>query len=118
MTDPHTQPVWYIEIDGCQEGPFSALQLCEDVRVALDTPVWREEFDVWRPLSQVWELRELFDKRRKQTPPESEHQTPEPPAGSSPDDGAVLEMGWNGFPWFVWALLILLGLLMLRALFS
>ena len=53
MTDPHTQPVWYIEIDGCQEGPFSALQLCEDVRVALDTPVWREAAPVSRLMDTV-----------------------------------------------------------------
>lgn len=53
--------IWFIQINGVQEGPFSALQLRYDSRVNPDTLVWKKGWKAWVPLREVPELNIIFE---------------------------------------------------------
>ncbi len=69
-----TQAVWFIFIQGKQEGPYSVLELKRDLRITPDTLVWKEGFLHWVPIRQVLELKEVFadDSKPKQTDEEAQ----------------------------------------------
>ncbi|MBB5346552.1 TIGR00266 family protein [Desulfoprunum benzoelyticum] len=51
--------IWYVAINGQQQGPFSREHLRQSLAVGScspDTLVWRQGFDAWRPIAQVPEL--------------------------------------------------------------
>lgn len=51
--------IWYIAINGQQQGPFSLAQIQQSLAGGVysqETLVWRQGFDAWRPISQVPEL--------------------------------------------------------------
>ncbi|HSO08476.1 MAG TPA: DUF4339 domain-containing protein, partial [Desulfoprunum sp.] len=51
--------IWYVAINGQQQGPFSQEHLRQALAVgsySQDTLVWRQGFDAWRPIAQVPEL--------------------------------------------------------------
>lgn len=59
MNDTMDQ-IWFIQIDGTQEGPFSALQLRYDHRITPNTLVWKKGWTKWIPLRNVPELQIIF----------------------------------------------------------
>ncbi|MCB1112684.1 MAG: DUF4339 domain-containing protein [Chlamydiales bacterium] len=60
-----TKKVWYIQIHGKKEGPYSIRDLRKDRRLTPDTLVWREGFKKWVPLRDVPELQEVFEEEEE-----------------------------------------------------
>jgi hypothetical protein len=54
---------WFILIEDLEEGPYSSQDLVADYRVTLETLVWKEGFPKWIPVLQVYELRQMIEKR-------------------------------------------------------
>ena len=54
--------IWYIEVSGGIEGPFSKDQLKRDGRISPDTYVWRQGFADWKKIRDVPELSDLFEE--------------------------------------------------------
>lgn len=52
--------IWYIEIQGQKEGPFSFDDLKRDSRITPDTRVRKKGSDSWRLIRDVPELAALF----------------------------------------------------------
>lgn len=52
--------IWFIQIDGNKEGPFTAQQLRHDPRITPDTRVWKQGFTQWIALRYVPELKDIF----------------------------------------------------------
>lgn len=58
--------IWFININGKREGPFSISDLKRDLRITPDTLVWREGFAEWKKMRDVQELKEVFaDEKSK-----------------------------------------------------
>ena len=58
------EKIWYIYVDGHQEGPISLEALIEDKRLTLDTFVFQEAFTEWKQIRFIEELVEFFDKSK------------------------------------------------------
>lgn len=54
--------LWFINIDGRVEGPFTIDKLKKDMRLSPDTLVWRKGFKEWRMIRDVPELSDLFEE--------------------------------------------------------
>jgi GYF domain 2 len=54
------QKIWYIEIDGKREGPYSVAELKRDHRLTPEILVWKKGFKKWVPIRNVPELKEVF----------------------------------------------------------
>jgi hypothetical protein len=52
--------VWFIQVNGNKEGPFTAQQLRHDQRITPDTRVWKQGFTQWIAIRYVPELKEIF----------------------------------------------------------
>lgn len=59
--------IWYIEIRGKPEGPYSVYDLKHDLRINPDTLVWKAGFSNWVPIRKVPELKEIFKDEDEQT---------------------------------------------------
>lgn len=59
--------IWYIDIRGKEEGPYSESELRRDERITPDTYVWRQGWEQWRRIRDVRELDDLF---KEDEPPE------------------------------------------------
>lgn len=58
--------IWFIDINGKREGPYSIFDLKRDLRITPDTLVWREGFTKWKKMRDVLELKEVFaDEKSK-----------------------------------------------------
>ncbi len=55
------EKIWFIEIDGKKEGPYSKGDLRRHPRLTPDTLVWKKGFPAWVPLRKVLELRDLLE---------------------------------------------------------
>ena len=61
--DQRAEAVWYVVIEGDQQGPLAPLQLMglfAKGSIGLDSYVWREGFDDWKVASSVPDLVHLF----------------------------------------------------------
>lgn len=58
--------IWYIQIEGRKEGPYSPQDLKRDPRVTPDTLVWKEGFKDWIPIRYVQELKEVFKDEKEE----------------------------------------------------
>lgn len=78
------EKIWFILINGNREGPYSVDELKKDPRLTPDTLVWREGFEYWVPISQVPELKGIFEEDLGEALPEDEQialqMKEEPPA--------------------------------------
>lgn len=54
------EKIWFINIKGKKEGPFSLFDLKRDLRITPDTFVWKEGFSKWKKIRDVQELKEVF----------------------------------------------------------
>lgn len=57
--------IWYIQVDGQKEGPYSVGELKQDPRVTPDTLVWKQGFEEWIAARFVPELKVLFEDEEK-----------------------------------------------------
>lgn len=60
--------IWFLQIHGRQEGPYSVEELCCDPRVTQDTLVWKSGFPTWVAIKYVPELKEIFKGRIRPFP--------------------------------------------------
>lgn len=56
------QKVWYILIEGNEEGPYSIGQLRHDLRVKPETLARRSDWDKWLPIYKIKELKKIFEE--------------------------------------------------------
>lgn len=105
--------IWFIEVKGKQEGPYSIAELKRHPHFTLDTLVWREGFREWIPARNVPELRELFSKKPKVDEEEVK------PVATEGEGELAVEMRYDIPPWFWVALLgILLSYVVYKAFFE
>lgn len=104
------EKVWYVEIDGQREGPFSLTEMRNDHRITPDTRAWKLGFSHWKPIREIPELKELF--RDAKTPEEGEEPEEElepefrqkPKKAPFPQDELALDIG-NEPPYLFWMLI-------------
>lgn len=95
--------IWYIDIRGQLEGPYSLGDLRRDKRVNPDTLVWREGFAHSVPIRNVPELKNVFtDEEPAKEKKEKKH----PLNGKQQSDLILLEMSQEP-PFFIWAIIVL-----------
>jgi hypothetical protein len=93
--------IWYIFIDGKEEGPYSVKELLLHPRVTLDTLVWKEGFDQWIALRKVKELRRLFEKPEPKDEDEEQRKSKNLP----PQEELVMEYGKDPNFLYIWVIL-------------
>jgi len=59
---------WYIRVNRRTEGPFTLFDLLRDPRVTLDTLAWKPGMSDWRPICQIPELKEFFERKAGKKP--------------------------------------------------
>jgi hypothetical protein len=101
--------VWFVLINGKQEGPFAIEDLKGDHRLTPDTLVWKEGFETWVKIREVEELKELFEDHSET------HSTDEndlKDLEKADQNELVLDMQ-TGIepPYFFWILLALISLI-------
>lgn len=96
--------IWYLQINGKREGPFSFADLRYDKRVTPDTFVWKEGFPEWKKIRDVPELKKLFNDESSDTQDESEEGV-ESKKGLGED--LVIDMGEEP-PYLFWVLIVIL----------
>lgn len=102
------EKIWYIQVDGTREGPFSFQELKKDLRITPDTLIWKSGFKKWVPIRSVPELKELF----------KDEPTPDHDIGTKArrkilakgKDELALDMQ-RGLPPLFWLLIIAIALL-------
>ena len=57
----NNKKIWFIQIQGKKEGPFSVRELKYDPRINPDTLVWKKGFNLWLPIRKVPELKKIFE---------------------------------------------------------
>ena len=64
------EQIWYVDIEGVKEGPFSIRELKRDARLTPDTLAWRPGFESWVPIKHIPELFWHLFENGKETPEE------------------------------------------------
>ncbi|MGE3674200.1 MAG: GYF domain-containing protein [Polyangiaceae bacterium] len=94
-------PEWYVGVAGAPEGPLTVPQLKERIAagsVELETLVWKDGFDDWRPLSQFPELAAVVEEFRPSKPLFAPTPSPAPaPTAAFHDADDDLGFGAVGF---------------------
>ncbi|MCA9629530.1 MAG: zinc-ribbon domain-containing protein, partial [Myxococcales bacterium] len=91
---------WYVGVAGAPEGPLTVPQLKERIAagsVELETLVWKDGFDDWRPLSQFPELAAVVEEFRPSKPMGLGAPTPSPGPAAFNDAEDDLGFGALGF---------------------
>lgn len=108
---------WYFVRDGRREGPVSAEFIADELRrgrLTEDDRVWMEDFEAWRPISELPELHELA----AQTPPPLPSEMAEAAAAALAERLAPPPVQYASFPARVFALLIDSAILMVPGLIT
>lgn len=103
------EKIWYIDIQGKREGPFSVFDLRRDERITPDTLVWKEGFTNWKPIRQVPELKDLFEDA-KPLDEMDPHNFDRNGAKTSPIEGEIALDIRKGPPYFFWLFFFLVVL--------
>lgn len=98
--------IWFVQIGGKSEGPFSFDDLKQDRRLTPDTLVWKNGFTQWKPIREVAELKKLFQDETE--PPASLNPTPTKP--TFPEDELALDYQRDP-SYLFWLLLAIITLL-------
>lgn len=98
--------IWYIDVAGKTEGPFSILELRGDERLTPDTLVWKEGFKRWIPIREVAELKAVFEDSEEKIP-----LIPELESKIEPDEEIVLDLKDNNPNYVYWLILGLIVIL-------
>jgi len=104
------EKVWYLNIDGRQEGPHSLVELKGDLRITPDTLVWKEGWPDWKPAGAVPELKSLFEDEEELESLDEDEEVEVTPEGELTLD---MEQQKGGGP----AVMVVYVLLMLIALY-
>ncbi len=109
--------IWFVDIKGVVEGPFSKEELMLDPRITPDTLVWREGFESWVPARDVIELSGLFEKNPEQESEELEENNEADEEESIPvlDDELVLDYGEEPPHFILWLILVVILVVMAMA---
>lgn len=100
------EKIWFIQVDGREEGPYSLTDLVSDQRLTPDTLVWREGFDEWKAAKEIPELQFLFEE---ESAPVDEEQEP-----GGTEEELVLELqGGPQFPPILIFFLLLIGIILI-----
>ena len=94
--------IWYLDIRGKLEGPYSVKDLKRDIRLTPDTLVWKEGFAHAVPIRNVPELKSVFTDDEP-VPLEEPKKKIE---GKQQNDLLLMEMSHEP-PFLIWALIIL-----------
>lgn len=95
--------IWYLDIRGQLEGPYTIRDLRRDKRITPDTLVWREGFAHSVPLRNVPELKEVFSDEEK---PKQKNESKAPLGGKQQSDLVILEMSQEP-PFLMWVIIVL-----------
>ena len=82
--------IWFLFINGVEEGPFTKEELSKDRRISLKTLVWREGFEKWMPIIEIPELKDIFEQEPENSDEEDEK---EGLAGEGTGEELVLDTG-------------------------
>ncbi len=98
--------IWFLQIHGCQEGPYSVEELSRDERLTPDTLVWKPGFPTWIAIRNVPELRRIFRDPIAPAPFEEEL----PGEGGVLSGKDVLALDWyrETPPWLLLILIVLI----------
>jgi hypothetical protein len=99
--------IWYIQIGGQEEGPYSFPDLKRDPRITPDTLARKAGEAEWRPVRLIKELRDLF----KEEEPFEEEQKPKVPSKMvAGQDTLALDMRYDPSNW-IWVVILILAIL-------
>ena len=68
-----TDKIWYIYIDGREEGPFSKRELRHDLRITPQTLARKEGSSAWLPIGSIQELSDIFEEKEEEKDPILKH---------------------------------------------
>lgn len=93
--------IWFIEIEGKREGPYSVMDLKRDKRITPDTLAWRPGFENWVPIRNIPELKKIFEEEFEE---EAEEET-----GPIPADELILLIEKEPpYLFFIWLVIVVL----------
>lgn len=92
--------MWFIILNGKQEGPYSFEELREIKEITPDTLAWKEGMENWLPIRDIPELKKLFEE------PQPSEEMIEGPEGKGTAEDLVLSIPQAEPPLFFWLLLI------------
>lgn len=95
--------IWFLDIRGKLEGPYSLGDLRRDIRITPDTLVWKEGFARSVPIRNVPELKGVFTDDPANLEPEEPKKQIE---GKQQNDLLLMEMSHEP-PFLIWLLIIL-----------
>ncbi|WP_309397229.1 DUF4339 domain-containing protein [Cerasicoccus maritimus] len=92
-TAPFLKPdskVWYYEVNGANQGPFSTIALRKSIQkgsIAPATKIWREHMEAWKPAEELEEFADVRVNKLKLTrPPMAPHLKHQQRKGVLPGD--------------------------------
>lgn len=97
--------IWYININGRMEGPFSIADLKRDQRITPDTLARKADRDRWVPMRAIPELKILFSDNKPSG--NNDKKNKKPPKIISADNQLVLDMGLEPSYFFLLVILLL-----------
>lgn len=95
------EKIWYIKLEESIEGPYSIQQLRHHPRVTPDTLAKKKDWQVWRPIRYIYELRAVFEDAEPLLP------KPKTTCADSPQGEAVLDMQGDFPHFFFWLFLLI-----------
>lgn len=100
--------IWYILINQKEEGPFSVRELKQDKRITPDTLARKINWDQWRAIREIPELKGLF--REYEPPTQTDEEEKKGADKQIAQDELVLDFGEEP-PYLLWVLIALISLL-------
>lgn len=101
--------IWFIQINGKEEGPYTIQELKNDSRITPDTLVRKIQSDDWKPARYVLELQEIF-KDEKPNETQEEESKKAGIEGAALNDLVVLSLKENTPNFLFWIVITLLVL--------
>ncbi len=95
--------IWFLDIRGQLEGPYSARDLKRDIRITPDSLVWKEGFAHPVPIRNVPELKSVFTDEESTTESEEPKKTID---AKQQNDLLLMEMSHEP-PFLFWLLIII-----------
>lgn len=69
--------IWYLDINGVEEGPFSVKEIRRRSDVTLETLAWKEGMTQWLPIRRICELKVIFKEQDKEEKDQENQETKE-----------------------------------------
>lgn len=97
--------IWFVEIAGKREGPYSVLELQRHPNITPNVLAWREGFSQWIPIRLIPELQCLFKEEEE---PDEEEPAPSVTPLSIIDEEMAMTLGYDPSFFYFWLLIITL----------